>query len=90
MSSAGHGITSRRRAAICSGPGARIPALIVSPYAKRGTVDHTQYDTASILRLMIRRFDLQSLPGIVARDRALAEHGEAPLGDLTAALDLTR
>jgi acid phosphatase len=72
------------------GPGARIPALIVSPYAKRSTVDHTPYDTASILRLMIRRFDLQSLPGIVARDRALAEHGEAPLGDLTGALDLTR
>ena len=23
------------------GPGARIPALIISPFAKRGTVDHT-------------------------------------------------
>jgi len=32
------------------GPGARIPALIISPFAKRGTVDHTQYDTESILR----------------------------------------
>ena len=26
--------------------GTRIPALIVSPYAKKGFVDHTQYDTA--------------------------------------------
>ena len=27
------------------GPGERIPAIIISPYAKKGTVDHTQYDT---------------------------------------------
>jgi acid phosphatase len=72
------------------GPGTRIPALIVSPFAKRSTVDHTPYDTASILRLLIRRFDLDPLPGIIRRDQALAEHGEAPLGDLTGALDLAR
>jgi acid phosphatase len=72
------------------GPGARIPALIVSPFAKRGTVDHTQYDTASILRLITRRFDLEVLPGIKARDRALAAHGAPPMGDLTNALDLKR
>jgi acid phosphatase len=68
------------------GPGARIPALIISPYAKAGTVDHTPYDTASILRLITRRFDLLELPGVVARDQALAAHGEAPMGDLTNAL----
>jgi len=72
------------------GPGARIPALIVSPFAKKGTVDHTQYDTESILRLIIRRFDLAGLPGIARRDQGLAEHGEAPMGDLTNALDLQR
>ncbi len=72
------------------GPGARIPAIVISPLAKRATVDHTPYDTASVLRLIIRRFDLESLPGIVRRDRALAEHGEPPLGDLTNALDLPR
>jgi acid phosphatase len=72
------------------GPGARIPALIVSPYAKKGTVDHTQYDTDSILRLIIRRFDLAGLPGITMRDQALAEHQEPPMGDLTNALDLAR
>jgi acid phosphatase len=70
------------------GPGARIPALIVSPFAKRGTVDHTQYDTESILRLITRRFDLDVLPGITQRDRGLAAHGQAPMGDLTNALDL--
>ena len=72
------------------GPGARIPALIISPFAKRGTVDHTQYDTASILRLIRRRFDLESLPGVRRRDAGLAAHGAAPMGDLTAALNLPR
>jgi acid phosphatase len=70
------------------GPGARIPALIVSPFAKHGTVDHTPYDTASILRLITRRFDLVGLPGVAVRDQALARNGEPPMGDLTNALDL--
>ncbi len=30
------------------------------------------------------------LPGITARDEALKANGQAPFGDLTAALDLTR
>jgi phospholipase C len=62
--------------------------LIVSPFAKQGTVDHTQYDTESILRLITRRFDLAVLPGITRRNSALAAHGAPPMGDLTAALDL--
>jgi acid phosphatase len=72
------------------GPGARIPALIISPFARTSTVDHTPYDTGSIMRLIIRRFGLQTLPGIVRRDRALAEHGAPSMGDLTNALDLSR
>src|SRR4029077_16758876 len=40
------------------GPASRIPAIIVSPLAKMGSIDHTQYDTASTLRLITRRFDL--------------------------------
>ena len=72
------------------GPGSRIPALVISPFAKMGTVDHTQYDTASILRLVTRRFDLEPLPGIALRDHGLDEHSELPMGDLTNALDLTR
>jgi acid phosphatase len=70
------------------GPGARIPALIISPFAKHGTVDHTQYDTESILRLITRRFGLDVLPGISMRDKGLAEHGAPPMGDLTNALEL--
>ena len=69
------------------GPGTRIPALIVSPYAKKGDVDHTQYDTTSILRFITQRWDLPVLPGITARDTALVANGEQPLGDLTGALE---
>jgi len=72
------------------GPGTRIPALVISRYAKRGFVDHTQYDTASILRLITRRFDLPTLAGLKVRDRALRAHGERPMGDLTNALELGR
>jgi len=72
------------------GPGSRIPALIISPFAKRGTVDHTPYDTGSVLRLITRRFDLDVLPGITTRDRALAAHGAPPMGDLTNSLELRR
>ena len=72
------------------GPSTRIPAIIISPFAKAGTVDHTQYDTASILRLISRRFDLEPLPGITARDAALVAAGGQPMGDLTNALDLTK
>jgi len=46
------------------GPGTRIPTLIVSPRAKRGFVDHTSYDTTSILKLITRRFGLEPLPGV--------------------------
>jgi acid phosphatase len=70
------------------GPGSRIPALVISPLAKKRYVDHTVYDTNSILRLISRVHGLAPLDGVVARDRAFAKNGLAPLGDLTAPLDL--
>jgi phospholipase C len=68
------------------GPGLRVPTFIISPFAKPGFVDHTQYDTTSILRFVIRRFDLPVLPGISQRDAALRTNGSPPMGDLTNAL----
>jgi acid phosphatase len=68
------------------GPGTRIPAIIISPFAKMGTVDHTQYDTGSIIRLISTVFNLDPLPGIVRRDSALAAAGGRAMGDLTNAL----
>jgi acid phosphatase len=70
------------------GPGTRIPALIISPYAKKGYVDHTQYDTTSILRFITKRWRLPVLTGISTRDKALVANGFPPMGDLTNALDL--
>ncbi|KAB2919070.1 MAG: acid phosphatase [Hyphomicrobiaceae bacterium] len=70
------------------GPGTRVPAIIVSPFARRGFVDHTLYDTTSILRFITRRFALPMLPGLQTRDAAMIVNGDIPLGDLTNALDL--
>jgi acid phosphatase len=69
------------------GPGTRIPAIVVSPFAKRGFVDHAPNDTTSILRFITRRFGLPVLQGIAARDAAVAANGGPPLGDLTSALN---
>ncbi len=71
------------------GPGTRVPAIIVSPFAKMGSVDHTPYDTTSILRFLTRRFELPTLTGLAERDAALKAHGEPPMGDLTEALNLS-
>jgi phospholipase C len=43
------------------GPGIRIPALIISPYAKTGYIDHTQYEFESMLKFIEWRFNLPSL-----------------------------
>ena len=56
------------------GPGTRVPALIVSPYARRGMVAHGQYDHASILKLIEWRWGLEPL---TARDRNAATFLEA-------------
>lgn len=61
------------------GPGSRVPTIIVSPYARRGYVDHTAYDTTSILKLIQKRFRLEPLPGV-----------RANVGDLTQALDFSK
>ena len=44
------------------GPGTRIPALIVSPFLRGNfAVDHTQYDTTSILATIEHRYGLTAL-----------------------------
>jgi len=68
------------------GPGTRVPAIVVSPFARKGTVDHTVYDTASVLRLVTRVHGLEKLDGLKERDDAMIARGQAPMGDLTNAL----
>jgi phospholipase C len=59
------------------GPGTRVPTIVISPFAKKGFIDHTVYDTTAILKLIETRFGLAPLG---TRDAAS--------GDLTTALDL--
>ncbi|HET9955411.1 MAG TPA: acid phosphatase [Polyangiaceae bacterium] len=47
------------------GPGTRVPAIVISPYARRGFIDHTQYETVSILTTLERRY---GLPPLTSRD----------------------
>jgi phospholipase C len=61
------------------GPGTRIPTIIVSPWAKKGYVDSTAYDTTSILKFITLRFGLEPLPGV-----------RAGMGDLTNAFDFSK
>jgi len=70
------------------GPGTRVAALVISPHAKRGEVDHSIYDTGSIARLITRRFELEKLPGLMEREQAMIAAGGPPPGDLTGALQL--
>ncbi|HZZ94392.1 MAG TPA: acid phosphatase [Usitatibacter sp.] len=58
------------------GPGQRVPTIVIAPFAKMGYVDHTQYDTTSILAFITRRFGLDPLPGV-----------RTNMGDLTNTLD---
>jgi phospholipase C len=59
------------------GPGTRVPAIVISPFAKKGFIDHAIYDTTAIAKLIETRYGLQPLG---TRDAAS--------GDLTTALDL--
>jgi len=47
------------------GPGARVPLLVISPYAKTGYVDPTPYDFSSLVKFAELNFALQPL---TARD----------------------
>ncbi|MDD5034154.1 MAG: alkaline phosphatase family protein [Methylococcaceae bacterium] len=48
------------------GDGPRIPMLVVSPYAKKGYVDHVYHDHASILKFIEKNW---SIPALSARSR---------------------
>jgi len=51
------------------GPGTRVPTIVVSSFARKGYIDHTQYDTTAILKLIEQRYDLKPLG---TRDAAAA------------------
>jgi acid phosphatase len=53
------------------GDGSRVPGIIIGPLAKRHFVDHTQYDTLSILKTIEERFGLEPLSAYDARATSL-------------------
>ena len=58
------------------GPGVRVPTIVISPFARKGFVDHTQYDTTAILKLIEERWNLEPL-----------SERDAHSGDLLTAFD---
>ena len=60
------------------GPGVRVPTLIISPFAKKGFVDKTVYDTLSVLRTIELRFGVAPLSERDARATDLRNALVAP------------
>ena len=52
------------------GPGLRVPTLVISPLLARTGVDHSDYDTTSILATIERRWDV---PALGTRDAAVKD-----------------
>jgi phospholipase C len=69
------------------GLGIRVPAFIISPYAKRGYVDSTTYEFSSVLRFIEDNWRLR--PFLTRRDRIAdnltraLDFSQAPLAPLT-------
>jgi phospholipase C len=61
------------------GPGIRVPTIIISPFARKGFVDHAQYDTTAIMKLIEERWSLQPL-----------NERDARAGDLLTAFDFSQ
>jgi phospholipase C len=62
------------------GVGTRVPGIVISPWSRGGVIDHNEYETVSILKLIERRFHVTPLS---ARDANPA------VSDLTSALHAT-
>ena len=55
------------------GYGPRLPLLVVSPWARSNYVDHTLTDQSSIIRFVEDNWQLPRIPGLLRRDRGLAQ-----------------
>jgi len=55
------------------GLGMRVPLLVISPYAKRGFVDHRTNEFSSVLRFVEANWGIRPLTG---RDRAASDLSE--------------
>lgn len=78
------------------GDGTRIPLMVVSPYAKKGHVDHVYADHASILKFIEANWDMKplskrsrdSLPNPISRhDQPYVPLNRPAVGDLMSMFD---
>lgn len=80
------------------GDGPRIPLLVVSPYAKKGHVDHVYHDHASILKFIEYNWQLpplsarsrDNLPNPVSDDDDYLPDNQPAIGNLTSLFDFYR
>jgi phospholipase C len=56
------------------GLGLRVPLIIISPYAKRGSISHTTYEFSSYIRTVEERW---SLPSLGQRDASANDYFDA-------------
>lgn len=79
------------------GDGPRIPFLVVSPYAKKGHVDHVYHDHASILKFIEYNWTLKplsarsrdNLPNPKQEDRSYLPVNQPAIGDLRSMFDFS-
>ncbi len=80
------------------GDGPRIPLLVVSPYAKKGHVDHVYHDHASILKFIEYNWGLSplsarsrdNLPNPVTVPNVYIPSNQPAIGDLTSMFNFTK
>jgi phospholipase C len=66
------------------GFGFRVPTLVISPWAKHGYVDHTQYEFASFLKMVEDNWNLPRLPNNHDRDELTS------IGDMANSFDFSQ
>ena len=71
------------------GPGVRVPAIIISPFAKHGHVEHTAYDTTAILASIEKRFGVPPLNNLDANSPTFANAFNTSVTDPTTPPSLT-
>ena len=79
------------------GDGPRIPFLVVSPFAKKGYVDHVYHDHASILKFIEYNWGLaplssrsrDNLPNPITSKQVYRPDNQPAIGDLTSLFDFS-
>ena len=72
------------------GPASRVPGIVISPLSKTNFVDHTEYETLSILRTIEQRYGLPPLTAHDAHANSLAPAFNTALTAAPTAVQVSR